>query len=77
MTAYFSNTDEKKLTGIVIVPDPVIPKKVEGKKYEHIDNTAAGVTTFLTTMKQKFPTATHCNFYGKRKKYFIDRINLE
>lgn len=77
MKLYFENTDEIKMTAIVIVPDPTAPKGIAGKKYRGVDNSNAGVTTFTATMKRKFPSATHCNFYGKERGYFIDRVEME
>ena len=60
---------------IVIVP--LGNKKVEGKKYRNIKNTSLHVSNFLAFAKQKFPDATHINFYDKINRSFVERIYLE
>lgn len=72
---FFYNTSEKKCTAIIIVPLPGCQQ--QGKKYQHIENTQAGILTFIAFAKRKFRTATHVNFYGKKTGSYIDRIELE
>lgn len=74
MIAYFQNTPDKKIRAIVIID--VVGQPLQGKRYDHVDNTIRGVTTFLTFAKRQFPGATHCNFYT-RDKVFLERIILE
>lgn len=73
---YFLKTSGEKVRGIVIVPDPVT-KEASGKKYEYIDNTIYGVTTFLRFAKRRFPAAIHVNFYCRKTDQFIETIHLE
>ena len=73
---FFNKTSGEKVCGIIIVPiDGQV--KPEGKKYNYIDNTQHGVSTFLGTMKRKFPAATHVNFYCKKTGNFMERIELQ
>lgn len=75
MQPFFKSVDEKKLTAIVISVDN--DKKVHAAKYKGIDNSARGISTFMAMVRNKFPGAEKVNFYGKERKFFIDKIYLE
>lgn len=50
------------------------------KKYSYVVNSIAGISTFMGTMKRKFPNAEYVNFYTRPtatdKGRFIERIYL-
>lgn len=64
MQRYFPNTKEKKVTGIIIIPDTNPKRTPKAKKYEYIDNTEFGIRTFKRFAERENPQATHINFYS-------------
>jgi hypothetical protein len=81
MQLFFPNITDKKVQAIIIIPADRPGDKDTGKKFQYIDNSPHGISTFLSYAKRTFIKASHINFYtrpvkGSYKGNYIDRIYI-
>lgn len=69
-------SDKEKWCEAIIVLAPG-DKPEHFKKYKYVFGSRRSVSTFCGFAKNKFPTATHVNFYNKATGNFKEQILLE
>jgi hypothetical protein len=66
----------RKLTAIVITPDTLNPKAKPAAAKYIFDNNRAQLQRFLRFATQKFPGASHINFYNRETGRFVGQVPL-